>query len=96
MISSAKTFKSFIKTMFTPELVPDEPQIQTVPDSPLQSREPREFTENCFMDFVIIEEGAMKLLKEQDWREIIRKQSLKGHPIRDIYKSLEVGIPFVM
>ena len=77
--------------MFTPDIVSQE---QEDPQSP--QLEQREFTENCFMDFVIIEEGSMKLLKEHEWREIIRKKSLAGHPIRDIYKSLEVGIPFVM
>ena len=89
MISTAKSFKSFFKTIFTPELISSEEQ-------PSPSLEPREFTENCFMDFVIIEEGAVHVLKEEEWRAIIFKKSLQGHPIRDIYKSLEVGIPFVM
>lgn len=55
-----------------------------------------EVTENLFMDYVILDEGEITLLDEQAWRAIIREQSLKSYNIRDIYKSLENGIPFLM
>jgi hypothetical protein len=46
-------------------------------------------TENKFMDFVILEEGRVNLLDENDWRRIIKEKSIEKIPIRDIYKSLE-------
>jgi len=48
------------------------------------------------MDFVILEEGPIKILDENDWNRIIKSKKINDIPMRDLYRSLEFGIPFTM
>ena len=48
------------------------------------------------MDFVILEEGPMKILDENDWNRIIKSRKINDIPVSDLYRSLEFGIPFTV
>ena len=48
------------------------------------------------MDYIILEEGSIKILDDECWKQIIIYKSYLNFKIKDIYKSLEFGIPFYM
>ena len=53
-------------------------------------------SENDYSDYIIISDERQMILTDEEWREIFKTQSLQSQPRRNIFYSLQHGIPHKM